>query len=98
MVLPANRGDVKLSLLFLYVLCPKDHFQSLSFFVFGAPSVMAQGALVRQYIGAPMFLSANRQCSPSMVSQLCFADFFSCSVLHYYWRRGHRCAIIIGGL
>jgi hypothetical protein len=31
---------------------------------------------VRQYIGAPMYLSANRQCLPSMVSQLCFADFF----------------------
>jgi hypothetical protein len=32
------------------------------FFVFGAPLVMAQGATVRQYIGAPMFPSANRQC------------------------------------
>jgi hypothetical protein len=62
------------------------------------PIVVAQGASVRQCIGGPMSLSANRQCLPSMVSQLYFADFFSCSVRHYYWRRGHRCAIIIGGL
>jgi hypothetical protein len=31
---------------------------------------------VRQYIGAPMALSANRQHFPSMVSQLSFGDFF----------------------
>jgi hypothetical protein len=42
----------------------------------GAPIVGARGASVRQYIGAPMSLSANRQCLPSMVSQLYFADFF----------------------
>ncbi len=42
----------------------------------GAPIVVARGASVRQYIGAPMPLSANRQCLPSMVSKLCFADFF----------------------
>jgi hypothetical protein len=24
--------------------------------------------------------------------------FFSCSVCHYYWRRGHRCTNSIGGL
>jgi hypothetical protein len=37
---------------------------------------VAQGTSVGQYVGAPMFLSANRQCLPSLVSQLCFADFF----------------------
>jgi hypothetical protein len=31
---------------------------------------------VHQDIGAPMSLSANRQCLPSMVSQLCFTVFF----------------------
>jgi hypothetical protein len=50
-------GDVKLSLLFLHVLCAQDHFQTLYmegmwlcltfFFVFGAPLVIAQGASVR---------------------------------------------------
>jgi hypothetical protein len=42
----------------------------------GAPIVVARGASVRQYIGAPMALSANRQHFPSMVSQLSFGDFF----------------------
>jgi hypothetical protein len=32
------------------------------FVVFGAPLVMAQGGSVRQYIGALMSPSANRQC------------------------------------
>ncbi len=59
---------------------------------------MAQGAFVRQYIGAPMSPSANRQCWPSMASQLYFADFFSCSVRHSYWRRVHRCANRSGGI
>jgi hypothetical protein len=31
---------------------------------------------MHQYIGAPMSLSANRQVLPSMISQLCFPDFF----------------------
>jgi hypothetical protein len=26
---------------------------------------------------------------------ICFADFFSCSVRHSYWRRVRRCAIIL---
>jgi hypothetical protein len=59
---------------------------------------MARGASVRQDIGAPMSLSANRQCWTSKVSKLCFLDFFSCSVRHYYWRRGHWCAISFGEL
>jgi hypothetical protein len=42
----------------------------------GAPIVVAQGASVRQYIGAPMSLSANRQCLPSMVSPIMFRGFF----------------------
>jgi hypothetical protein len=33
----------------------------------------------------------TRHCAPI----ICFADFFSCSVRHSYWRRVRRCAIIL---
>ncbi len=33
----------------------------------------------------------TRHCVPI----ICFADFFSCSVRHSYWRRVRRCAIIL---
>jgi hypothetical protein len=55
-----------------------------TYLMFGAPILLARGASVRQYIGAPMSLSA--------------IIFFSCSDRHSYWRRVLQCAISIGGI
>ena len=62
-------GDVKLSLLFLYVYFvlrtifkPFLGRDTIGAGGICAPIVMARGASVRQDIGAPMSLSANRQC------------------------------------
>ncbi len=39
----------------------------------------------------PPIGNADQNCAPI----ICFADFFSCSVRHSYWRRVRRCAIIL---
>jgi hypothetical protein len=39
----------------------------------------------------------TRHCAP-IILKFCFADFFSCSDRHSYWRRVYRCANSIGGV
>jgi hypothetical protein len=46
------------------------------------------------YVRCAISNGAGGICAPK-IFKLSFADFFSCSVRHYYWRRVHRCANIL---
>ncbi len=62
----------------------------------GLPIVMERGASVRQYIGAPMSLCANRQCWPDTVDQKCFFLFGTPGCIGLPWVLADYKRIVFG--